>query len=204
METVGLGFYWNNLEVGYTFKTVGRTVTEADITNFVNATGMVEVLFTNLEFLENRSSIKGRVAPAALAYCFAEGLLVQATMQETGLAQSGLLENLLAMLATRGTAEWLADLDAANVPAMPVNAVQDLPQDAHLKAVDFWRLIDHPSEGTLRTTEVPVGMSKSPGSIRRLAPRLGEHSEEILKEAGLREAEIEAMVTSGATLQDRE
>ncbi len=86
METVGLGFFWNELEVGYKFKTVGRTVTETDITNFVNATGMVEVLFTNLEFLENRSSIKGRVAPAALAYCFAEGLLVQATMQETGLA----------------------------------------------------------------------------------------------------------------------
>ena len=87
---------------------------------------------------------------------------------------------------------------------MPVNAVQDLSQDAHLKAVDFWRLMEHPSEGTLRTTEVPVGMSKSPGSIRRLAPRLGEHSEEILKEAGLREAEIEAMVTSGATLHDKE
>ncbi len=105
-------------------------------------------------------------------------------------------------MATRTTAEWLADLDAANIPAMPVNAVQDLPQDAHLKAVDFWRLMDHPSEGTLRTTEVPVAMSKSPGSIRRLAPRLGEHSVEVLKEAGLREAEIEALIASGATLQD--
>ena len=86
METVGLGFFWNDLEVGYKFKTIGRTVTEADITNFINATGMVEVLFTNLEYLEHHSSIKGRVAPASLAYCFAEGLLVQATMQETGLA----------------------------------------------------------------------------------------------------------------------
>ncbi len=86
METVGLGFYWNDLKVGYKFKTVGRTVTETDIVNFINCTGMVEVLFTNLEFLENRSSIKGRVAPASLAYCFAEGLLVQSTMQETGLA----------------------------------------------------------------------------------------------------------------------
>ena len=86
METLGLGFYWNDLEVGYRFKTVGRTVTEADITNFVNCTGMVEVLFTNLEFIENRSSIKGRVAPAALIFSFAEGLLIQSTMQETGLA----------------------------------------------------------------------------------------------------------------------
>ena len=86
METVGLGFYWNDLEVGRRFKTVGRTVTEADITNFVNCTGMVEVMFTNLEFLRARSSIKGRVAPAALVYGFAEGLLIQSALQETGLA----------------------------------------------------------------------------------------------------------------------
>ncbi len=86
METVGLGFYWHDLEVGRKFKTVGRTVTEADITNFVNCTGMVEVMFTNLEFLRARSSIKGRVAPAALVYGFAEGLLIQSALQETGLA----------------------------------------------------------------------------------------------------------------------
>ncbi len=86
METVGLGFYWHDLEVGRSFKTVGRTVTEADITNFVNCTGMVEVMFTNLEFLQARSSIKGRVAPAALVYGFAEGLLIQSALQETGLA----------------------------------------------------------------------------------------------------------------------
>ena len=44
METVGLRFTWNDLEVGRKFKTVGRTVTEADITSFVNTTGMVEVM----------------------------------------------------------------------------------------------------------------------------------------------------------------
>ena len=86
METVGLGFFYEDLPVGRRFKTIGRTVTEADITNFVNATGMVEVLFTNREFLAHDSDIKGRLAPGALVYCFAEGLLVQATMQHTGLA----------------------------------------------------------------------------------------------------------------------
>ena len=86
MEVVGLGLYFEDLPVGKTFKTIGRTVTEADITNFVNCTGMVEVLFTNLEFLRAESDIKGRLAPAALSYCFAEGLLVQATMQHTGFA----------------------------------------------------------------------------------------------------------------------
>ncbi|MFT5447133.1 MAG: acyl dehydratase [Gammaproteobacteria bacterium] len=90
METVGLGFYFEDLAVGKTFKTIGRTVTDADITNFTNATGMVEVLFTNLEFLKTESDIKGRVAPGALAYCFAEGLLVQSTMQHTGFAFLGM------------------------------------------------------------------------------------------------------------------
>ena len=86
METVGLGFYFEDLPVGRQFKTVGRTVTEADIVNFVNCTGMVEVLFTNVEFLREESEIKGRVAPAALVYAFAEGMLCQATMQHTGYA----------------------------------------------------------------------------------------------------------------------
>jgi acyl dehydratase len=86
METVGLGLYFEDLPVGRRFKTIGRTVTEADITNFVNCTGMVEVLFTNTEFLQHESDIKGRLAPGALVYCFAEGLLVQSTMQHTGFA----------------------------------------------------------------------------------------------------------------------
>jgi acyl dehydratase len=90
METVGLGFYFEDLPVGRTFKTIGRTITETDIVNFVNTTGMVEVLFTNMEFLSKESDIKGRVAPGALAYCMAEGLLVQSTMQHTGYAFLGM------------------------------------------------------------------------------------------------------------------
>lgn len=86
METIGLGFYFEDLPLGRQFKTIGRTVTEADIVNFINATGMTEVLFMDLDYLENESDIRGRVAPGALGYSFAEGLLVQSTMQHTGLA----------------------------------------------------------------------------------------------------------------------
>jgi acyl dehydratase len=86
IPTVGLGFYWDDLKVGQKFKTVGRTVTEADITNFIGVTGMTEVLFNNYEFLKTESAIKGRPAPGALTYAFAEGLLVQSTMQGTGFA----------------------------------------------------------------------------------------------------------------------
>jgi len=90
METVGLGFYFEDLPMGRQFQTVGRTVTEADIVNFINCIGMTEVLFTNVEFLRMESDIKGRVAPGSLVYCFAEGLLAQATMQKTGYAFLGM------------------------------------------------------------------------------------------------------------------
>jgi acyl dehydratase len=86
LETVGLGFRFEDLPVGRTFRTIGRTVTEPDIVNFIGCTGMLESLFTDLEFLRDSSDIKGRLAPAALVYTFAEGLLVQSTMQHTGLA----------------------------------------------------------------------------------------------------------------------
>ena len=109
---------------------------------------------------------------------------------------------LAAVLATRSSAEWLAELDRADIPAMPVNGPEELRQDRHLEAVGFWQLREHESEGTLRMTDVPVGMSKSPGGIRRLAPRLGQHSIEVLREAGLPEPEISAMIESGATDQD--
>jgi len=86
MRTVGIGFYWNDLSVGDRFKTLNRTITETDIVNFIGVTGMVETLFTDLTFHDHHSAIKGRVVPAACTYAIIEGLLVQATMQTTGLA----------------------------------------------------------------------------------------------------------------------
>jgi acyl dehydratase len=85
-ETVGIGFHFEEFRLGRRFKTVGRTVTEADISAFVGLTGMLEVIFTNTEYIARNSVIKGRVAPAALVYSFAEGLLIQASLQATGMA----------------------------------------------------------------------------------------------------------------------
>ena len=90
METVGLGFYFEDLPLGRQFQTVGRTITETDIVLFINTIGMTEVLFTNTEFLRHESDIKGRVAPGSLVLCFAEGLLAQSTMQKTGYAFLGM------------------------------------------------------------------------------------------------------------------
>ena len=86
METVGLGKYFEDLPLGLKFRTIGRTVTESDIINVINATGMLEVLFTNTEYLKNESVIKGRLVPAILVLGFAEGQLMQTVLQKTGLA----------------------------------------------------------------------------------------------------------------------
>jgi acyl dehydratase len=85
-EVLGLGLYLEDLPVGRKFRTIGRTLTEADLVNFIGVTGMTEVLFSNVEFLRNESDITQRVVPAAMVYSFAEGLLVHATMQHTGFA----------------------------------------------------------------------------------------------------------------------
>lgn len=85
-EVLGLGLYFEDLPVGRKFRTIGRTLTEADLVNFIGVTGMTEVLFSNVEFLRNESDIKQRVVPAAMVYSFAEGLLVHSTMQHTGFA----------------------------------------------------------------------------------------------------------------------
>lgn len=90
MPIVGLGLRWEDTPVGMRFKTIGRTVTDADITNFVNVTGMTEVLFTNLEYLRAESLYDGRLVPGALIYSFAEGLLMQSVVQGVGLAFLGL------------------------------------------------------------------------------------------------------------------
>jgi len=103
-------------------------------------------------------------------------------------------------MLTRTTSEWIELFGDTSVPTIVVNTLEDLITDPHLQAVDFWKLMDHPTEGKLRMTRFPVTFSETPADIRSLPPRMGEHSIEILKEAGLEQAEIDEMLESGATL----
>lgn len=105
------------------------------------------------------------------------------------------------VMATRTSDQWLAALEAADIPVARLHTTQSLLDDPHLRAVGFFRDIDHPSEGRIRTP-APIGRyGETPAALRRPAPRIGEHSVELLREAGYGEHEIEALLASGATLQ---
>jgi crotonobetainyl-CoA:carnitine CoA-transferase CaiB-like acyl-CoA transferase len=82
-------------------------------------------------------------------------------------------------LSTKTNSEWLEALHRIDIPACPVNSIQDLFEDPHLKAVDFFAEVEHPTEGNVKNCRFPVRFSASPSSVQRLAPTLGEHNAEI-------------------------
>ena len=101
-------------------------------------------------------------------------------------------------MAKRSTAEWIAALEAADIPVQRMNSLEDIVDDPHLAAIGYFREVEHPSEGRIRSMAVPSEWSESAPEYRRHAPRLGEHTREVLREAGFTDAEIEGMIASGA------
>jgi len=89
-ELLGRGFYWQDMPVGKSWRTFGRTITEPDLVNFISCTGMLEVLFTNEIYRQTESAIKGRLVPGALVFSMAEGLVIGGTIQGTGMAFLGM------------------------------------------------------------------------------------------------------------------
>ena len=83
LPVVGRGFCYEDLKVGFRFRTHRRTIAESDVSSFVNLTWLTEELFVVDD--DTQRAIKGRAVPGALVYSFAEGLLLP-TMQDTGLA----------------------------------------------------------------------------------------------------------------------
>jgi crotonobetainyl-CoA:carnitine CoA-transferase CaiB-like acyl-CoA transferase len=84
-------------------------------------------------------------------------------------------------LTARTNAEWLELLHGIDIPACPVNAIEDLLTNPHLQAVGFFEAQEHPTEGSVNVARYPVRFAASPTDIRRLAPNLGEHNVEFLK-----------------------
>jgi crotonobetainyl-CoA:carnitine CoA-transferase CaiB-like acyl-CoA transferase len=104
------------------------------------------------------------------------------------------------ILATKTTQEWLDIFADTKVPVIIVNSLDDLFTDPHLEAVGFWQDFDHPTEGKLKMPGFPVKFSETPATIRKHAPNFGEHSLEILAEAGVDEETIKQMIQSKATV----
>ena len=102
------------------------------------------------------------------------------------------------LFLTRTTAEWMELLEEADVPAMPMYDFEGVLNDPHLAATGFFQMVDHPSEGKIRQMAVPAKWSRTPALPERLAPRQGENTVEILREAGMTTAEIDAMARAGA------
>jgi crotonobetainyl-CoA:carnitine CoA-transferase CaiB-like acyl-CoA transferase len=103
------------------------------------------------------------------------------------------------ILGTRTTAAWNEILEKADVPVMPMHDLETLLGDPHIVATSVFPVTDHPTEGRIRSTKVSAKWSETSADPQRLAPRLGEHSEKILQEAGFSNDEIAAMVRDGVT-----
>jgi crotonobetainyl-CoA:carnitine CoA-transferase CaiB-like acyl-CoA transferase len=98
------------------------------------------------------------------------------------------------LFLTRTSAEWIKLLDDNDIPVMPLHNLDTIFEDEHLKAVGFFGVEDHPTEGKLRRMPAAGTWSETQAAAWRHAPRLGEQSVEILKEAGFSQTEIDEMI----------
>ena len=96
MQTLGLGFTWEQLSPGQRFRTLNRTITETDLVMFTGVTGMLEAIFVDRTFAAGKGAIQGAFVPAALTYSLIEGLLCQTMIQGTGLAMLELTKKVVA------------------------------------------------------------------------------------------------------------
>jgi crotonobetainyl-CoA:carnitine CoA-transferase CaiB-like acyl-CoA transferase len=100
---------------------------------------------------------------------------------------------------TRSTAEWIELLNKADIPVMPMHDLQGILNDEHLVATGFFPVVQHPTEGPIRSMKVSANWSETEAEPVRLAPRLNEHGAEILLEAGFSREHIETMIRDGVT-----
>jgi crotonobetainyl-CoA:carnitine CoA-transferase CaiB-like acyl-CoA transferase len=103
-----------------------------------------------------------------------------------------------AKLRTRTTAEWIADLEAAGVPAGPVNDVGEVFADAQVQHLEMVQPVQHPEMGELRLIGNAATLAGLPRVLRTAAPAAGEHTQEILAELGLSPTDIERYRSEGA------
>jgi formyl-CoA transferase len=105
-----------------------------------------------------------------------------------------LIDRIEAITALEPRVRWVARLDAAGVPCGPINDYAEAFADPQVRARGMIVDVDHPTLGRLRTVGSPIKMSATPPVVGRRAPLLGEHTREVLREAGFSDSEITAVM----------
>ena len=102
--------------------------------------------------------------------------------------------------------EWIARLSAEGVPCSRVNSLDVLVNEEQVKARNMIIEVEHPTAGKIRMAGLPIELADNPGSVRRPPPRLGEHTEQVLREMGMSEQQVAALIAKGvvATLVETE
>jgi crotonobetainyl-CoA:carnitine CoA-transferase CaiB-like acyl-CoA transferase len=103
-----------------------------------------------------------------------------------------------AELKKRTTDDWIAAFERADIPVQRMNSLDDIVRDPHLEAIGYLKAVEHPSEGRIKTLAVPSEWSDSRPEYRRHAPRLGEHTQEVLRELGYSDERIASLIERGA------
>ena len=94
---------------------------------------------------------------------------------------------------TRPVAEWVEDLQAANVPCGPINDLADVFADPQVLARNMYLEMAHPTLGSIKQTGLPIKFSLTPGGLDRHPPLLGEHNQEILQSLGYSDADVQSL-----------
>ncbi|HZN22858.1 MAG TPA: CoA transferase [Burkholderiales bacterium] len=102
-----------------------------------------------------------------------------------------------AVFTQHPTAHWVEKLDAAGVPGGPVYTYDQILADPHIKARNMVMEMDHPKIGRMKAMGIPVKSTGELLSIREAAPWLGQHTDDVLKEIGYRDRDIETLHAEG-------
>jgi crotonobetainyl-CoA:carnitine CoA-transferase CaiB-like acyl-CoA transferase len=101
------------------------------------------------------------------------------------------------MFREKPVAEWIALLDAEDVPSTPVQSIDEVVTDPQVLAREMVVALDHPTAGPVKMAGLPVKLSDTPGTLRTAAPLLGQHSADIVRELGYSETAVQELIDRG-------